>query len=111
MAAHVIVEVTTTLESKEQAEHLSQQLVEKRLAACVQVSGPIPCTYPWHAKQCQSAEYRCQMKTTEPGVQKLITQLEQLHPYDTPEILCHRAMAVNKAYGDWVAENVDVPKP
>lgn len=107
MTKHTIVQVTTTLDTKEQADLVAKQLVEKRLAACVQVSGPIVSTYRWQGEINQSQEYRCQMKTTDQALERLIETLEELHPYDTPEIVCHRALAVNDAYGTWVAENTD----
>ncbi len=96
------IQVHTTIDSKEAAQKIAEAIVAKRLAACVQVSGPITSTYWWEGKIDQTKEWVCTAKTT----QELYDDLEQAiranHTYDTPEILAVPVIAGSKSYLDWV---------
>ena len=102
---HEIVEVTTTLESAEAAQQLARAIVEKRLAGCVQVSGPIRSIYRWQGEICESDEFRCVFKSTSSVAEKLVREIEELHPYDVPEILIESAAGA-PAYANWLREQV-----
>ena len=97
-----IVEVTTTLETAEQAQSLARQLVEMRLAACVQISGPIRSLYYWEEELCDSAEYRCTIKSEERLIAALEQTIKKLHPYDVPEILVTKVSHCSEEYRLWV---------
>lgn len=97
-----IVEITTTLETMEQAQQLADSLVKSHLAACVQITGPIQSVYKWQGKICNSAEYRCTIKTTAKMQAKLFTAIHELHPYDVPEILVTNVSACSEAYRLWL---------
>jgi periplasmic divalent cation tolerance protein len=58
-----IIEVHTTIDSREAAQKIAEAIVSKRLAACVQVSGPITSTYWWQGKIEQAEEWLCTAKT------------------------------------------------
>ncbi len=103
---HNIVEITTTLETKEQAQKLANELVTKRLAACVQISGPIESVYSWQGKICNSAEYRCTIKTIAELQDRLLIAIREEHPYDVPEILVTEVSASSEAYGRWLQAQV-----
>jgi periplasmic divalent cation tolerance protein len=57
------IQVLTTVGSEEEAERVSSTLVERRLAACVQVSGPIVSRYRWQGKIEKAREWQCLAKT------------------------------------------------
>lgn len=57
------IEVHTTIDSREAAQKIADALVSQRLAACVQVSGPITSTYWWEGKMEQAQEWVCSAKT------------------------------------------------
>ena len=81
------LEVKTTTADHSLAMKIARALVERRLAACVQISGPIESVYRWQGAVETSQEWLCTAKTTRaalPRVQKLI---RQLHSYEEPEII------------------------
>ena len=53
------IQVLTTVESEQEAERISAALVDRRLAACVQVLGPISSRYRWQGKVEQAQEWLC----------------------------------------------------
>ena len=96
----------TTLSSREQAEQLAGALVAERLAACVNILGPVASIYRWEGKVTRDEEVLLVIKTTAAGVAPLRTRVLELHPYDTPEFLAFEVGAGSSGYLDWVAESV-----
>lgn len=99
-----VVFVMTTVESRADANVLSRSLVDRSLAACVQVDGPITSHYQWAGKTHQAEEYRLMIKTSASAWPKLKQQLAKLHPYDEPEIIMIPVADVTDGYRDWVVE-------
>ena len=102
-----IVQVSTTIDSREAAQRIAESLVEQRLAACVQVAGPISSTYRWEGAVETAEEWLCLIKTR----QELYPQLERailaLHPYDVPEILAVPVASGHAPYIDWVRSETE----
>ncbi len=94
------IQVTTTTGSKEDAERIARHLVERRLAACVQVSGPISSSYRWQGAIESAEEWRCVVKTRRGLYDEVERAIRDAHPYETPEIL---AVAVTEASSDYLA--------
>ena len=82
-----IILISTTLEKKEDAERIAELLLERRLIACAQISGPITSLYRWQGQKTQSAEFSLSLKTTPLCVEKIKVLLLREHPYDLPEII------------------------
>ena len=97
------VQVTTTTDSREEAEKLSRLVVDHRLAACAQVGGPITSTYRWQGKIETAEEWVVFMKTTAGRADQLITRVRAEHSYDTPEIIATPIVAGNPGYLDWMS--------
>jgi periplasmic divalent cation tolerance protein len=97
--------VTTTVNSREAADRLAESLVDRRLAACAQVSGPVASTYRWHGAVEQATEWICQLKTTRARLAALETALDTLHPYDLPELTVV-PLDGGAAYLAWIEEAV-----
>ena len=104
------IEVHTTTDSKEAAQKIAEAIVSKRLAACVQVSGPITSTYWWQGKIEQAEEWVCTAKTQRELYSDLEQAIRAVHSYDVPEILAVDVIAGNAAYLDWVAEETGTEK-
>ena len=81
------IQVFTTTETKEEAEKIAQYLVEQKLAACVQITGPIASTYRWKGKVENAQEWLCVIKTREDLYDKVEKSIKKLHSYETPEII------------------------
>ena len=104
-----ILSVTTTVGSRTDAEVLAQALVDRRLAACVQVEEGVQSFYRWDGQLRQEAEVRLVIKTLpacEAAVQELFAEL---HPYEVPQFLAV-PMRASPAYFDWVLGEVELTK-
>lgn len=96
------MQVVVTAETREEAERLARSAVERRLAACAQVVGPISSTYWWNGAVETAAEWQLLLKTTAARFEELRAHLEAEHAYETPEIIATPIVAGSPAYLDWV---------
>lgn len=102
-----LFQVTTTTGTREIAERIAVELVDRRLAACAQVSGPIVSTYRWEGKIENSEEWVCTAKTSRACVAAIQEVLTRLHPYELPELVATPIVGGSEAYLRWVAEQVE----
>ncbi len=98
--------VLTTVGDKDAAQNLANQLVEQRLAACVNIVGPITSVYRWRGQMQNDAEFLLLIKTTAECAERLRTALKSLHPYELPECLELTATGGSEEYLAWVAAEV-----
>ena len=101
-------QVTTTLPSEAVAQQVAAQLVEERLAACGQVMGPVSSTYRWKGSMEQAAEWYCNLKTTKTRLPALTRRIQELHPYELPEIVAIPIQHGSADYLKWIEAEVDV---
>lgn len=101
-----LIAVTTTVGSAEQARYLARELVQRRLAACAQLSA-IESVYVWQGQLQHEGEQRIVFKTTRAAWPALQTALAELHPYALPQIVATPLAPVSEAYARWVGEQVD----
>ena len=97
--------ISTTVGKPEQAQALARQVVESRLAGCVQVDGPIQSVYRWEGNVCDEPEYRLSIKTLPQQLAPLLESLSRLHPYQTPELLVS-TVECSEDYYRWLLEQV-----
>ena len=74
----------TTVSTKQQATSLAKELISRRIAACVQIDGPIESHFPWKGEVCQEEEYRLAIKTRSGREQQLRKTIQSVHPYEQP---------------------------
>jgi len=103
------LQVVTTVGDAEEARRIAAALVERRLAACVQISGPITSVYRWQGQLESSEEWYCVAKTRNDCFDRLAAAIRELHSYDVPEILAMRIEAGDPAYLAWVDEGLAEP--
>lgn len=96
------LQVTTTTESQVHAQELARAIVEARLAACVQVMGPIQSTYWWKDEIEIGQEWLCLMKTTGSQYPALEAFIKEKHSYETPEIVASEVTLGNDEYLEWI---------
>lgn len=101
-----IVEVCTTFPRREAALACADRLVRERLAACVQVEGPITSIYRWQGVVETADEFRCRCKTTRERASACTAAILAMHEYCTPEVIVTEAVAA-PAYAAWVRESVE----
>ena len=100
------IQVITTTDSKEAANKIARSVVEKRVAACAQVSGPIESTYWWEDQIETAEEWYCIIKSTSTAYKKLEEAIREVHSYDVPEILATPVLFGNQGYLDWLDKEV-----
>jgi len=96
------LQVLTTTESRADAEKIARALVERRLAGCVQLIGPIHSTYWWQGVVETAEEYLCLVKSNRDAYPALEAAIQELHPYETPEIVAVPIEAGSAAYLSWL---------
>ena len=96
------IQITTTIDSQEGAQKIAQALVERRLAACVQVSGPVSSTYWWQGKLEVAQEWICAIKTRAELYGRAEKAIRELHAYDEPEIIAVPIVRGSQGYLDWI---------
>ena len=100
------IQITTTTETKEDAQKIAQYLVETRLAACIQITGPITSIYRWKGKAENAQEWLCLIKTRKELFNKVETAIKKLHPYETPEIVAVPIVKGTKEYLRWLDDEL-----
>ena len=98
--------ITTTTDSREAAEKIAAQLVERRLAACVQIAGPIGSVYRWEGKVESAQEWICSAKTLDSHFETVATAIRELHSYEEPEIIGTPICASSPSYLAWLQREV-----
>jgi len=101
------IEVHTTLASQEAAHKIAEILVTKRLAACVQISGPITSVYWWQGKIEQAQEWVCTAKTQKHLYQHIEQAIQEVHSYTVPEILATEIVEGLESYKSWIAQETE----
>jgi periplasmic divalent cation tolerance protein len=101
------IQVLTTVSSAEEAERIASELLEKRLAACVQTLGPIVSRYRWQGKPEEEREWQCLAKTEEALYAEVEATIRALHSYEEPEIIATPIVAGSRGYLDWISESVN----
>lgn len=95
--------ISTTTDSKENADAITQLLLDKKLIACVQ-STTIQSAYHWQGKIIKSEEILLQMKSKRSLFEKVQREIEHLHTYDVPEIIMVPLAGANINYLQWIEE-------
>ena len=96
--------VFMTAANREEAERIGRSLVEKRLAACVQISPEIRSLYWWEGRVCDEPETAFTAKTTVSLFDELVAEVKRLHSYTVPEIVFVPVTASSPDYQRWLAE-------
>ena len=104
------IQVHTTTADKKDAESLAQAVLQRRLAACAQISGPIDSRYWWNNRLESASEWVMTVKTRRDLYPPLEKLLLDLHPYDQPEIIATPIVEVSPGYLKWLADQVDSGK-
>lgn len=99
-----IIQIVTTMNDKEAAYAMGRRLVEDRLAACCQVTGPVRSIYRWKGAIEETEEWYCVLKTRPSLYRRVEEAILKLHPYEVPEIIAIAIDEALDAYAGWVEE-------
>jgi periplasmic divalent cation tolerance protein len=100
----MLVVALTTCETADDAERLGRLLVERHLAACVQIGAGIRSVYPWKDRVEVAEEVPLSIKTTEARLGALKEALNAHHPYEVPELVVLPVQDGLSAYFEWARE-------
>jgi len=98
--------ILITAPNNDEASRLAQQLVERQLAACVNIVPGIRSIYRWEGRICDDAEAMLIVKTLQPLLGKVIDAIKELHSYQVPEVIALPVLAGNPAYLAWINDSV-----
>ena len=98
--------VLSTAPRAEDAEFIARELVERRLAACVNVMQPMTSIYRWRGDVERSEEVLMVVKTTEDRFEAVCEAIVKGHSYDVPEVIALEVKAGHVAYLAWLDESV-----
>lgn len=98
--------VFCTCENHAQAMQIAEALVNARLAACVNLLPPVQSIYRWQGKVETAAEVLLLIKTTRDQFPALEERIQQLHTYDTPEIIAVPIIEGSEKYLSWLCAQV-----
>jgi periplasmic divalent cation tolerance protein len=97
-----VVSIYCTFASAEEATWIGRQVVDERLAACINILGPCRSIYRWQGKVEEADEVPAILKTTAGVTDRLISRLTELHSYEVPAIAVWPIERLHPAYADWV---------
>jgi periplasmic divalent cation tolerance protein len=98
--------VLTTTPNAEEAAKLAREIVDARLAACVQILPPMTSVYFWENAVAQETEHLLLIKTLPEKFDELQSFIQSNHSYEIPEIVALRAERVSGSYLNWVKDYV-----
>ena len=103
------IQVATTVATEKEATAIAALLVEQRLAACVQVVGPMTSHYRWQGKIETAGEYLCLAKSRAALYPEIEAAIKAVHPYEVAEIIAMPIIAGSKEYLAWLGAEVREP--
>ncbi len=104
-----VLQLETTVATRDDAERLATALVERRLVACAQVVGPIRSIYRWEGEVQSAEEFVVRGKARASLADALKAAIAELHAYDVPEVLLFAVADGSASYLDWIAAETRAP--
>ena len=103
-----IVTIYATFASDEEARRIGRACVEERLAACVNVLGPIHSIYRWHGKIEEAGETAALFKTAADRAEALVARVAELHSYDVPAAVVWPVADAPGLFAQWVRDETEM---
>lgn len=100
------IQVFSSVVNRDAAEKIGESVIEKKLAAIVQITGPVKSMYMWHGKMLKGEDWRIVMKTTRDLYEELEAEIKRIHPYGVPEILAVPVLEGNMDYLNWISKEL-----
>src|SRR5262245_64574222 len=94
--------ILTTVPDAEMGRRIARALVEERLAACVNVHGPMTSVYRWRGAVEEESELQLAIKTTSVRIDAVRRRVAELHSYELPEFLVLSVAGGSDRYLDWL---------
>ncbi len=101
------IAVITTVGTEQEANELAEELLGRRLAACVNIVSGVRSIYRWQGRICKDSEYLLVIKSMEEEVDEISATIKELHSYELPEVLAIPIQHADERFLGWIAECVD----
>jgi len=108
MKTNQYIQVQFTIDDRALAEEIAGKLIEEKLAACIQIIGPIASIYRWQGKIEKSDEWLCLVKTEKSRYHSLEMRIKELHPYEVPEIISVDITDIEPNYANWILNTLEL---
>jgi periplasmic divalent cation tolerance protein len=98
--------VLTSVGTEQQAVEISEELIARRLATCINIVPCLRSIYRWKGKVCEDTEYLLLIKTPEELFAAVSAAIREFHSYELPEILALPVTAAETNFHQWVLQMV-----
>ena len=102
--------VFSTCGSSDEAERVARHLVDRRVAACVQITGGVRSFYHWQGKLESKVEFRLTIKSRRDLFEALCAELRKVHSYEVPEIVALPVVDGAESYLKWMDLELQPPR-
>lgn len=102
-----IILVMTSVGTEQQAVEISEELVERRLATCINIVPCLRSIYRWKGRVCEDTEYLLLVKTPAALFERVSEAIREFHSYELPEILALPIPAADATFHRWVLQMVE----
>jgi periplasmic divalent cation tolerance protein len=99
--------VMTSVGTEQQAVEISEELIARRLATCINIVPCLRSIYRWKGKVCEDTEYLLLIKTPEKLFEQVSEAIREFHSYELPEILALPVSAAESHFHQWVLQMVE----
>jgi periplasmic divalent cation tolerance protein len=99
--------ILTSVGTEQQAVEISEELVERRLATCVNIVPCLRSIYRWKGKICEDTEYLLLIKAPTSYFDRISETIRQLHSYELPEVLAVPVEQAESVFHDWILRMVE----
>jgi periplasmic divalent cation tolerance protein len=100
------IQVFTTTDTKDNARQISRTVLDRNLAACAQIVGPVTSLFWWKSSINEEEEWLVIIKTKKDLYEELERSIRKVHKYEIPEILAIPVVSGSKSYLDWLDQEV-----
>ena len=99
--------IMTSVGTEQQAVEISEELIARKLATCINIVPCLRSIYRWKGKVCEDTEYLLLIKTPEKLFDDVSEAIREFHSYELPEILAMPVTAAEENFHRWVLEMVE----
>ena len=99
--------ILTSVGTEQQAVEISEELIARRLATCVNIVPCLRSIYRWKGKVCEDTEYLLLIKTPKRLYDRVSEAIREFHSYELPEILALPVEAAERNFHEWVLRMVE----
>ncbi|PWB72765.1 MAG: divalent-cation tolerance protein CutA [Holophagae bacterium] len=94
--------IMTSVGTEQQAVEISEELIERRLATCINIVPCLRSIYRWKGKVCEDTEYLLLIKTPRRYFDRVSDAIREIHSYELPEILGFPIVNAEPHFQEWV---------